>query len=133
MHEALGVPVPSPGLEGSTARASVDGGHARHVRLRSLTLSVGAQGAARDRLPLRKPIAGHARATLRDREAVRTTMTTNLQRRLATVFLVGMLTFGEPMRRPITLTMPPAVVRVQVSSAGAEAWRAAFPNRPLPN
>lgn len=60
-------------------------------------------------------------------------MTTNLQRRLATAVLVGMLTFGEPMRRPFTLTMPPAVVRVQVSSAGAEAWRAAFPNRPLPN
>ncbi len=60
-------------------------------------------------------------------------MTTILQRRLATAVLVGMLTFGEPMRRPFTLTMPPAVVRVQVSSAGAEAWRAAFPNRPLPN
>jgi len=60
-------------------------------------------------------------------------MTTNLQRRLATAVLVGMLTFGEPRRRPIALSVPPAVVRVQVSSAGAEAWRAAFPNRPLPN
>lgn len=61
------------------------------------------------------------------------TMTTNLQRRLATAVVVGMLTFGAPMPRPVTLTTPPAVVRVQVGSAGADAWRALFPDRPILN
>jgi hypothetical protein len=60
-------------------------------------------------------------------------MTTSVQRRLATVVLVGMLAFGTPVRRPVTLTMPPAVVRVQTTSAGAEAWRGIFPERPAPN
>ncbi len=60
-------------------------------------------------------------------------MTTTVQRRLATAVIVGMLAFGTPMRRPLTFTMPPAVVRVQVCSPGAEAWRAFFPDRPLPN
>jgi hypothetical protein len=61
------------------------------------------------------------------------TLSTILQRRLATAALVGMLTFGAPVPRPFTLTMPPALVRVQRSSAGAEAWQASFPDRPPPN
>jgi hypothetical protein len=60
-------------------------------------------------------------------------MTTDLRRRLATAVVVGLLAFGTPMRRPVTMMMPPAVVRLQTSTAGAEAWRAFFPQRPLPN
>jgi hypothetical protein len=60
-------------------------------------------------------------------------MTTDLRRRLATAVVVGLLAFGTPMRRPVTLMMPPAVVRLQTSTAGAEAWRDFFPERPLPN
>ena len=37
------------------------------------------------------------------------------------------------MPRPIDLATPPAVVRVQLTSAGAEAWRALFPDRLAPN
>lgn len=61
------------------------------------------------------------------------TMTETLQRRLATAVVVGLLTFGSPVPRPVTLTSPPAVVRVQLRSPGAEAWRALFPDRLAPN
>ena len=60
-------------------------------------------------------------------------MTAALQRSLATAVVVGMLTLGAPMPRPIDLATPPAVVRVQLTSAGAEAWRALFPDRLAPN
>ncbi len=64
---------------------------------------------------------------------VLTTMNAYLQRRLATAVVVGMLTLGAPALRPVTLATPPAVVRVQVRSAGVEAWCALFPDRPAPN
>jgi len=61
------------------------------------------------------------------------TMTAALQRSLATAVVVGMLTLGAPMPRPLNLATPPAVVRVQLRSAGAEAWHALFPDRLAPN
>ena len=56
-----------------------------------------------------------------------------VRRRLAAGVIVGLLTLGTPTRRPLTFTTPPAVVRVQSSSVGAQMWRELFPHRPLPN
>jgi hypothetical protein len=60
-------------------------------------------------------------------------MVLGVQRRMTVAAVVGLLTFGAPAPRAVTLAGPPAVVRVQVSSPGAEAWRALFPARPAPN
>jgi hypothetical protein len=50
-----------------------------------------------------------------------------MQRRLVTAVVVGLLAFGVPSSRSMTVRIPPALVRVQVGpSAGAEAWRQFF-------
>jgi hypothetical protein len=60
-------------------------------------------------------------------------MRQEVRRRLAAAVIVGMLTLGAPASRPVTLTAPPAVVRVQAASVGAQVWRELFPHRSLPN
>lgn len=51
----------------------------------------------------------------------------NVQRRLVTAVVVGLLAFGEPSPRSVPIRLPPALVRVQNGpSAGAEAWQRFF-------
>lgn len=52
---------------------------------------------------------------------------TSLRRRLVTAVVVGLLAFGAPPPRTVSLRTPPALVRVHVGpGAGAEAFRVFF-------
>lgn len=121
----------------TTSRAPIDASNARRAARPRL-------GAARQRAHSegRRLVTARSSHTVRPpgprygrdvETSVLSTLIRSLQQRLAAAVVIGMLTFGAPMPRPVTLTMPPAVVRVQVCSPGAEAWRAFFPDRPLPN
>jgi hypothetical protein len=56
-----------------------------------------------------------------------------LRHRLAAVVVVGLLTFGSPAPRPVPLLAPPAIVRLQPTSAAAARWRELVPQRASPN